>query len=300
MKLLEKIKSFFRRNKELKNYHYGDIIWCYIDKYGDFIFEGNHQIRPFIFLYYKNKTIYGYTMTHSAPSKYKLHYDLDIVTNDQYVILSCLFELPKKSYRGYKDKLSNEDASLIGKIIFNMQDDDVVKEDIRKNIIIKDNDIVIYNNEKYLVYSVNNSDYTLYKITKNKKDIKIHLTEKEVVYLSPKAEIVKKGQVTYFDTFKIYICVIFGKLKKNYNRIHPQGNMLKVGDLVKTTKGVYIVLAINEKNYTVSRYYVDYPTIIYLDKCNKYKVVNHISMASVKKFKEKMEKVKSKINTFSN
>ena len=103
--MIRKLIKYFKSKKALSSYLYGDVIWCKIKQYGEqFKFIDNHQIRPFLFVKYEKRRIYGYTLTHTVPSKNTLAYPLKSHDGD-YALLMCLFELKTSSFEGFSEHL---------------------------------------------------------------------------------------------------------------------------------------------------------------------------------------------------
>lgn len=262
MSVFTKVKLFFQKNKELKKYHYGDIIWCYVDKYADFQFEGRHQVRPFVFLQYKDKKIYGYTMTHAIPKKYSLHYEMNYKTDNQFVLLSCLFSIPKKAYKGYMGKLNPKDASKIAKTVYYMHDEENIKKELNEFLEIEENDIVSYIDKDYFVYASDQGQLTLYELTNNKDDIRFDTKDKGTVYINANPMIVKAKDVIYKETFKDLISLDFKEKRKEIkNKDKSPNTNLVIGDMYKSKKGTYVVYRIGKDFMSVINLYSPTPEI---------------------------------------
>lgn len=252
--MFKKIRLYFKNKKLIKSFNYGDVIWCEIDEYGDrFKFEDGHKIRPFLFVKYENKRIYGYTLTTKKTSKNSLH--LKLTSFEGYILLMCLFELKIKQFKEYSCKMDPYDLNRISKIIYNMHDDNQIKNEILKTIKIEENDIVLYKNERHLVYAVDSNRLTLYKVTKKNGDIKIIYNKKQY-FVSIKPVYAKSDEVIYFDKYNEDIKSLFSRLKKDKLKKKSSGiNYYVKGDLYKTNKGTYLVIDTNKDTLFVCKYY---------------------------------------------
>lgn len=93
----------------------------------------------------------------------------------------CLFELKTSSFEGFSEHLDENDLSNISKIIYNMHDDKIIKEQILNTIKLDVNDIVLYNGQKYLVYAIDAKRLTLYKLLKDKMKLKLFIIKMFII-----------------------------------------------------------------------------------------------------------------------
>lgn len=254
MAMIRRLIKYFKAKKALRSYSYGDVIWCKIKKYGDkFTFEDNHQIRPFLFVKYENRKIYGYTLTHAIPEKNTLACPL-ISHDGDYALLMCLFELKASSFEGFSEHMDEVDLSNISKIIYNMHDDSKIKEQIIKTIKLDVNDIVSFKGENYLVYALDAKRLTLYKLLNEKNEIKI-VHKNNTYYLSNKAIIVDENEVEFVDKFNDDIKALFKNARKESKALSKIAkSTLNPGDIYKTGSGRYLVLEVDGDNLLVTKY----------------------------------------------
>ncbi len=286
------IRRFFKKRRELKKYQYGDIIWCDIKKYGDkFNFSEGHQKRPFLFVNYEKGIIYGYTLTHNDNLN-SLSYVMQFKPFER-VVLSCLFELRAKTYIEYFRKMPDDDLSRISKIIYNMHTNDKIRENILKHIIIDKNDIVLYQNDKYLVYAANSDSYTLYKITRNQNDLYVK-NEKDDYYISTTPTIVKDNDsLIYVDTFKIDVAKDFNYLRlKKKKESTAKDNIcpLKRGDVVKLKNRLVVLLEVDGDKIT----YTKLMSPDYIVKTTKYMgqaAINSVPEYKIKSLEHQIKKL---------
>lgn len=286
------IRKYFLKRKELKKYEYGDIIWCDVKKYGNkFNFSKGHQIRPYLFVNYKKGKIYCYALTHNDKVN-SLSYIMQQEPLER-VILSCLFELKVKCYVRYHSRMGEDDLSRISKIIYNMHNDEAVREKIIKHIRIERNDIVLYKKNKYLVYANDKDTITLYEITNNKLDLYVE-NGKDKYYISSKPIIAKKSNgIMYVDTFKYDVARKFNTSRIEKKKKEASKNktcLLKRGDIFKTNSGTFVVLN-TEGEYI---YYTKYNNPDYEIRMTKYKSQKSIGNAQEYKIIE-LEKEIEKI-----
>lgn len=288
--MIRKLIKYFKSKKALSSYLYGDVIWCKIKQYGEqFKFIDNHQIRPFLFVKYEKRRIYGYTLTHTVPSKNTLAYPLKSHDGD-YALLMCLFELKTSSFEGFSEHLDENDLSNISKIIYNMHDDKIIKEQILNTIKLDVNDIVLYNGQKYLVYAIDAKRLTLYKLLKDKNEIKI-IHNKNVYYLENKAIIADINDVIFSDKFNEDIRSLLKNARKEnkaQNKINK--NIFYPGDIYKTGSGRYLVLEVNGDKLLVTKYGNPDYVVKNTTAVGKQKI-DSISEESLNEFKIKLSKI---------
>lgn len=288
--MIRKLIKYFKSKKALSSYSYGDVIWCKIKKYGDqFNFVDNHQIRPFLFVKYEKRRIYGYTLTHTIPNKNTLAYPLKSHDGD-YALLMCLFELKTSSFEGLSEHLDEKDLSDISKIIYNMYDDKVIKAQILNTIKLDVNDIVLYKDEKYLVYAIDAKRLTLYKLLKEKNEIKI-IHKKNIYYLSNKALIVDISDVIFSDKFNDDIrSLLKNARKENKVQNKTSKNLFCPGDIYKTGSGRYLVLEVKGDKLLVTKYGNPDYVVKNTTAVGKQKI-GSISEESLNEFKIKLSKI---------
>lgn len=293
--MFKKIRQYFKNRKLIKSFKYGDIIWCHIDEYGErFKFEDNHKIRPFLFVKYEKRRIYGYTLTTKKTSKNSLQCKLSSFEGS--VLLMCLFELKIKQFKEYSCKMDTYDLNRISKIIYNMHDDPELKNEILKTIKIEENDIVIYKNERYLVYAKDLKRLTLYKVTKKNGDIKIIYNRKQY-YVSMNPVYANVEEVVYFDKYNDDIKSLFSRLKKDKMKKKASGlNHFVKGDLYKTNKGTFLVIDTDKSFLYVTKYNnPDY--VVRKTNMDYKKRIGKINEVEFSKFLKNLNDI---TNTFSN
>ena len=281
--LVSLFKDVAKKYNVIEKLKYGDVIWAYADKSDNFNFEGRHQLRPFTVLYKDDKYIYALSHTHHRNIGVQGYFVSEKMRN---VLINEIIKIEYKNFKNrFNGKYTTKQLDGLSRCISKLyKSNKKVLEAESKSISLKIGDLVLLNEEKYIVKKINDRDVSLLKLVdKNRGEINFNYNGKNL-YVLKDAVVVNASYLTFIDEFGEKIIEAFEAAKR----------LIKVKEISKYEIGS--ILEIENEEKIIIDIYEKFLILIDKDrKCSHalkkdtYKIVGKISAKEVKQLRRRVD-----------
>ncbi len=274
-------------SEEINKLKYGDVVWCEVSKTEKYNFEGSHKLRPFTVLYKDENYLYALAHTHDRNIGKLGHYINEKFRN---VLIDEIIKIEFSSFKNrFNGCYTSKELSDLSRCLAKKYKGEEISKLISKHINFQVGDLVLVNNEKYLIRKVNeNNKVSLLKlVSKDNKEITFEYNKKRF-YVLKDAFVEDASNLVLLEEYGKDIIKYFEEQKrvKQERAKSNKKKEYKVGD----------ILCINDVEHLIIDIYKDDLVVIdesnkcfLLNKNCKYQVVDTVTKQEVNIAKRKID-----------